>query len=449
MFLPDGTLNHTLLKDFSSRSLVEQAVKTKALTKLYYGKSQQYAYFDGHSTGGRQGWKMAQDYPEMYDGYLLAAPALSTSKFGLNSFYPQVVMKTDLGYTSADPAFTAANFKQKVTDANRRAVQACDKEGLGFLLNPFACNYDPAKDAAALCIGVSGSGVMGSNGDAKNCLSLTEARVINKLWYGITSDGSYDAAETVASRSGVSLGSKQLWWSFPRGADWGNLVSRVGGAETVAMYRQDIRYAASAAVNPVGNLVHTTIQERDQWRALDYAALTDTFSKGAALQSAIGHLNTDNADLSKLRSLGRKIITYTGLAEDAIPPATSVHHYERIAAEMGGMAQVQSFARLYLVPGKAHSSQGRAYTVASALDASKNASVPLPKLPGAANQSPMREQDQMFSALQDWIEKANPPGSITVTSRDGAVSYPLCVYPLQTTWNGSGSAKQAANYSCK
>jgi hypothetical protein len=449
MFLPDGTLNHTLLKDFSYRSLVEQAAKTKALVQLYYGKPQRYAYFDGHSTGGRQGWKMAQDYPEMYDGYLLAAPALSTSKFGLNSFYPQVVMQADLGYTSADPAFAAANFKQKVTEANRRAVQACDKEGLGFLLDPFACNYDPAKDATALCAGVSGSGVTGSNGDTKSCLSLTEARVVNKLWYGITSDGSYDASESAASRSGQSLGNKQLWWSFPRGADWGSLVSRVGGAETVAMYRQDIRYAASAAVNPQGNLVHTRIQERDEWRKLDYAGLADTFSKGAALQSAIGHLNTDSADLSKLRSLGRKIVTYTGLAEDAIPPATSVNHYERIAATMGGMAQLQSFARLYMVPGKAHSSQGRAFTVASANDASRNNSVPLPKLPGAGNQTPTREQDQMFTALQDWVEKSNPPGSITVTSRDGAVSYPLCVYPLKTTWNGSGSAKMAESYSCK
>lgn len=444
MFLPDGTLNQTLLKDFSYRSLVEQALKTQALVKLYYGKAQKFAYFDGHSTGGRQGWKIAQDYPGFYDGYLLAAPALSTSKLSPNSFYPQVVMKADLGYTSADPAFAAANFRQKVAEVNKRAVQSCDKEGLGFLLDPFACNYDPSKDAAALCAGVAGNGVSGSNTDAKTCVSLAEARAINKFWYGITTDGSYDANETAPSRSGKALGNKQLWWGFPRGADWGSLISRVGGAEGIAQYRQDIRYAPSIEVNPGANFVHASITERDKWREIDYAGLTDTFNKGIALQGANGHLNTDSADLTKLRDLGRKVVTYTGLAEDAIPPATSVNHYERVAAGLGGLAEVQKFVRLYLVPGKAHSSQGRAFTVNG-----QNNTVPLPKLPGAANQTPTREQDQMFTALQDWVESGSAPGSIAISSRDNSVSYPLCVYPQKAVWSGSGSAKLAANYSCR
>lgn len=443
-FLPDGRLNETLFKDFSYRSLVEQAVKTRALVKLYYGKEQKYAYFDGHSTGGRQGWKVAQDYPELYDGYLLAAPAINTSQFGLNAFYPQVVMKTDLGYTSADPAFVAANFKQKVSEVNKRAVQACDKEGLGFLLDPFACSYDPSKDAAALCAGVAGNGVTGSNGDAKTCVNLAEARVINKLWYGISSDGSYDPDQTAPARSGKALGPRQLWWSFPRGADWGSLVGGVTNAEAVAQYLQDIRYAPSTAVNPSVNFVNTSTTERDKWREINHAGLTDAFNKGLALQPNLGNLNTASTDLTKLRDLGRKVVTYTGLAEDAIPPATSVNHYERVASGMGGIIEVQKFARLYLIPGKAHSSQGRSYTVGG-----NNNTVPLPKLPGGANQTPTREQDQMFSALQDWVEKASAPGSITLTSRDNSVSYPICVYPQKASWNGSGSAKAAASYACR
>ena len=253
-FLPDGKLNQTLLKDFSYRSLVEQAQKTRALVTLYYGREPRYAYFDGHSMGGRQGWKVAQDYPELYDGYLIAAPAISGGRFGLNAFYPQVVMKTDLGYTSADPAFAAANFKLKVAEVNRRAVQACDKEGLGFLLDPFACGYDPAKDAAALCAGVAGHGVTGSNGDPKTCVTLKEAEVIDKLWYGITRDGSHDANQTSRARSGVSLGARQLWWSFPRGAEWGTIIGNVNSADRVALYLQDVRYAPSQAGESGGRL---------------------------------------------------------------------------------------------------------------------------------------------------------------------------------------------------
>ena len=440
MFLPDGSLNLTLLRDFSYRSMVEQAKKTQALVKLFYGKTQKYAYFDGHSTGGRQGWKVAQDYPDLYDGYLVAAPAISSGLFSANSFYPQVVMKADLGFTSADPAFAASNFKDKVSAVNQRAVRACDKEGLGFLLDPFKCSYDPLKDAGALCAGVQGEGVTGSNTDPKVCVSLAEARVINKVWYGISSDGRYDPNETTAGRSGKKLGAKQLWWSFPRGADWGGLISRVGGVEGLAQAQQDLRY-----VTPGSNYVHPRITQRDKWRELDYAGLAASVQKGLALQAAIGHLNSDSADLSRLQKLGKKVITYTGLAEDVIPPAGSVNHFERVAAGMGGIQEVQKFLRLYLVPGKAHSSQGRAYTVAGG---AANNSVPLPQLPGAANQKPGREQDQMFSALTDWVEKGIAPEDMVITSRDKTVSYPLCVYPKTIQWKGTGSSKVAANYLC-
>jgi hypothetical protein len=100
--------------------------------------------------------------------------------------------------------------------------------------------------------------------------------------------------------------------------------------------------------------------------------------------------------------------------------------------------------RMYLVPGVAHSSQGRAYTVGG-----KNDTVPLPKLPGNGNQNPTREQDQFFSALVDWVEKGAAPGDIVLTSRDKSVSYPICVYPLKTTWNGSGPATQASSFGCR
>jgi len=51
--------------------------------------------------------------------------------------------------------------------------------------------------------------------------------------------------------------------------------------------------------------------------------------------------------------------------------------------------------------------------------------------------------------LVDWVEKGAAPGEILLTSRDNSVSYPACVYPLRTTWNGNGDAKQASSYSCR
>ena len=177
------------------RAMVEQAVKTKALASLYYGKAPKYTYYDGHSQGGRQGMKIMQEYPELYDGYMIAQPAPNIAKFGTSALYPQIVMKTELGYTAVNKAEAKA-FADKVAAANVRAVAACDTAGLGFLLDPFACNYNPARDAAALCTGAAGDGVTGSNADAATCLSAKEATALNKIWYGETSDGSFDAAQT-------------------------------------------------------------------------------------------------------------------------------------------------------------------------------------------------------------------------------------------------------------
>jgi len=44
------------------------AVIGKQLTKLYYGTAHKKSYYLGCSTGGRQGFKAVQTYPEDFDG---------------------------------------------------------------------------------------------------------------------------------------------------------------------------------------------------------------------------------------------------------------------------------------------------------------------------------------------------------------------------------------------
>jgi feruloyl esterase len=387
--------------------------------------------------------KIVQDYPELYDGYMIAAPALSIPMFGTTALYPQLVLKTDLGFTAANKAEATA-YAAKVDAANKRAVAACDKAGLGFLLNPFQCDYDPARDAAALCAGVAGTGVTGSNTDAATCMSPREAIALDKIWFGATADGSFDAAQTPDSRSGKSLGAGQLWWTFTRGTAIGNSITSAS-TDATALAMGDVSYAADASATSSIPITNTSTTVRNRWMELDYRGLADAVNKYVARQPTLfSNLITDKADLAKLRDLGRKVIVYNGLADDAIPPAGSIHYHERVAAAMGGHAEVQKFMRMYLLPGAAHSSQGRAYTVGG-----NNNAVPLPKLPGNANQTPTREQDQFFTALVDWVEKGTAPEEIMLTSRDNSVSYPVCVYPQMTTWDGSGPATQANSYACR
>jgi hypothetical protein len=442
-FLSNGKVNTEALRDFLARAMVEQAVKTKALVSLYYGKAPKYTYYDGHSQGGRQGLKIAQEYPELYDGFMIGQPALSVPMFGTTALYTQIVMKVELGFAAVNKTDAAA-FAAKVNAANKRAVATCDKAGLGFLLDPFACDYDPARDAGALCDGVSGDGVIGNNKDTATCMSVKEVVALNKIWYGATPDGSWDPRQAPDSRGGKSLGAKQLWWTFTKSTAIGGQITSAP-TDQVALALQDVRYAADASATSAIPITNLSTAVRNKWMELDYTGLAEVTRKYAATQPELFvSYSTDVADLRKLRDLGRKVIVYNGLVDDAIPPAGNIHYHERVVATMGGHAEVQKFMRMYLLPGAAHSSQGRGYTVSGQNDA-----VPLPKLPGNDNQTPSREQDQFFTALVDWVEKDVAPDEIVLTSHNNRVSYPACVYPLRTTWNGTGPATLVASYTCR
>jgi hypothetical protein len=440
-FLSNGAVNLESFRDFSYRAIYEQAVKTRALANAYYGRATKFSYYDGHSQGGRQGLKVAQERPELYDGYLVAQPAISVWRFSLAGLNPQIAMKTELGITALDnPA--AAAFARKVAAANARAVASCDREKLGFLLDPFGCNYDPLRDAQALCKGVAGDGVTGSNGDAATCMSAKEARALSRIWYGPTSDGGYDRAQTDDGRSGRALGARQLWWGPTRGSNLGSQITSAA-TDALALAQQDVSYAADASATSSIPLANKSTTVRNRWRELETASYAKAFAI-AAPQPYLRDYATDNADLREFRSLGRKMILWNGLAEDVIPPQGAIHWYERVKAGVGGEAEVQQFLRMYNIPGMAHSSQGRAWTVGG-----NNNAVPMPWLPGNANQTPTRDKDPLFTALVDWVEKGVAPTSMVISSRDNSVSYPICVYPQKTTWNGTGSPKAAASYACR
>jgi len=48
----------------------------KEITKQYYGEAYTKSYYLGCSTGGRQGFKAVQSYPDDFDGVVAGAPAL-------------------------------------------------------------------------------------------------------------------------------------------------------------------------------------------------------------------------------------------------------------------------------------------------------------------------------------------------------------------------------------
>jgi hypothetical protein len=431
---PDGTTNQVAWKDFAERAIHEMADKSKALTRLYYAKAHRHAYWDGFSTGGRQGFKAAQVYPGDYDGILAGAPAINWTNFITSEIYPQTVMLRELGGPIAST---------KLDAVSAAATGVCDTTSLGFVLNPAACRYDPTLDTAALCTSsVTATGLAGTQSDPARCLSLAEARVVNKIWYGQTTDGSAPAP-AVDNASGTTLGSGQLWWGLTRGTSLTSLAGNVPfpiSSDNVALSLQSPQYAQTVPAT----FVNASGAPADRWKSLTFGDLANVNAQGIALQPWFSRINTDNPDLSAFRDRGGKILTYHGLADELITPAGSVNYYSRVAASMGGVAEVQKFNRLFLIPAMGHNTVFKVSSldpVTGTITAATK--VPLPALPinGGTN-------DQLFEALRNWVENGFAPDRLDLTSSDASVSLPICAYPQRAVYRGSGSVKAAASYVC-
>jgi feruloyl esterase len=67
------------LIDFGWRSEHEMTLKSKLIIQAFYGNGARLSYWNGCSTGGRQGLKEAQRFPADYDGIIAGAPANRTA----------------------------------------------------------------------------------------------------------------------------------------------------------------------------------------------------------------------------------------------------------------------------------------------------------------------------------------------------------------------------------
>lgn len=424
---PDGTINSTLWQDFSERSLHELALKTKALAAAYYLKAQKYAYWDGCSTGGRQGYKIIQNHPDDYNGYLVGAPAFNWTKFITAELYPQIVYQRDLGGV----ALTIAQQQQ----VSAKAVSTCDVVGgqhLGFILDPQQCTYDPAKDATALCTGAVGTnGVIGTNATAA-CVSTVQATAQNKIWYGQTPDGSVPDP-SANNGYNANLASNQLWYGLTRGASSGLAGASpfTISSDMTALELQDPTIATTGFVNAVSNGLN-------RWQSLSYGQLANAFAQGIALQPFFGNINTDNPDLSGAKASGAKILQYHGSADVLIPTQNSVNYYTRVANLDGGFAKTQAYDRLFLVAGMGHC--GGVGTQQGTVGVSPAATV---------NSVPLPAAGQLFTAMTNWVENGAAPATITLQSADASASQLLCPYPQKPTYAGAGAASAAASYTCR
>jgi hypothetical protein len=302
---PDGSTNTQLIDDFAFRSLQELTVQSKELIRSFYAERPKYSYWNGCSTGGRQGLIQAQRLPGGYDGILAGAPAINWDRFIPAELWPQIAMKQEAGGP------IAACKLNTVTNA---AIAACDSfDGVidGVLEDPRQCHFDPV---ALQC-------PTGVTPDC-NCLTPKEVAAVRKVWEGPRSaDGN------------------RLWYGLTRGTP----LAALSGANAFAISSDHFRYWV----------------EHDKtfdWHKLDYATFEAGFQKSRALFNRV--IGSDDPDLRQFRRDGGKVLIWHGLSDQLIFPEGTMDYYERVIDKAGGLKETQSFARLFLAPGVGHCGGG-------------------------------------------------------------------------------------------
>lgn len=387
---PADTLNSGLIRDFAERSELELARKGKAVTRAFYGTGPRFSYWTGCSTGGRQGWIMAQRHPEEYDGYLTGSPAFNWDRFIPAELWGQVVMKDEVG-APISPA--------KLNAVTNAAVAACaGRSGDGtlstdqFLADPRLCTYKPAQMS---CSAQPGN---------PNCLTSQEASAVSKIW-----DGPRDPQ------------GRRLWFGLDRDAS----LAGLDGAFPFPIATDHFAYWLRQ--NPSFD-----------WHTVTQSSFgKDFISSESKFEDVIG---TDSTDLREFIEHKAKDITYHGTADQLIFSRGTINYFERLHKRYGAQ-NVDQFARLFMAPGMGHCIGGAgANSFGNVFAGPPVSSDPkhdiFKALVDWVEFGIAPEQIVATKFIND-----NPASGVAFTR-------PLCVFPKVASYKGTGNPTDAGNWAC-
>jgi|TARA_B110000208_G_scaffold191464_1_gene258393 hypothetical protein len=284
-------------------------VVSKELIAIYYASEGptgglKYSYWNGCSTGGRQGQAMAQRFPDDYDGILAGAPAIHFEKLGLGQTWPQVPMLMENGGKAV------GGLKQSLAVA--AAVKACDGlDGVvdGVLRDARQCNYSAT---ALIC----------APGKTVDCLTPGEAKAIDLIWRGSQNvDGSLS------------------WYGIPRGAS----LSALAGESIMSIPDGQAKYWVE-------------LDPKWDYRDLTYENYPAFFDKTVKAMEP-GPTATDNAESIKaFRDRGSKLVMWHGWADQIIMPEGSIDFYNQVTKTIdgGNHSATLDWFRFFMAPGVAH-----------------------------------------------------------------------------------------------
>nr|WP_246257165.1 tannase/feruloyl esterase family alpha/beta hydrolase [Pararobbsia alpina] len=422
----DFALSDEAVANFGFEHIKKTHDVALALIRLGYGRGPLKTYFVGGSTGGREGYTAIERFPGDYDGVIANAPAINFSGVRLNGLEigRRIYRKSD-GFLPPD--------KQKLVHA--RVLAECDAlDGAkdGIVSNVEACRAREAQTIASLRCGpdVSASDTHQGNdasvpdiplssgtrwaaasakspGTAPQARCLSDAQIATMkslrdglslpypLAYGVMQYPGYNVFEGADLSGMLGLGASPLPSSPPTFAANGYLFTQ-GDAYFKYFVARD-KMASGIDFDP-------SEPGRYRQRLID-------------LSSTVGAMNPD---VSTFIARGGKLITLQGLADEVVSPNQTIAFYRTLVSRYG-QATVDSFMRLYMVPGYQH---GNGVFIPS-WDA--------------------------LNALDAWVSQGAAPGAlvaIDIAPATNGRSRPLCVYPAFPRYRGKGDVNVAASFEC-
>ena len=377
--------------DFGHRGIHEMTLVAKAVVQSFYAKPPRRSYFMGCSDGGREALMEAQRYPEDYDGIVAGAPANYWTRL-------LALAAADTQALTRDPASFIP--EPKIATIAAAVNAACDKlDGVqdGILNDPRQCHFDPAS-------------IQCKAEDSDKCLTAAQVTSLKKLYAGLRD----------------SHGDQLFPGYVPGGEEgpggWGRWITGPEPGKSLM---------AAFAVGYWSNMVF----EKPNW---DYKTFDLDPALKAAEEKTADAVNATNPDLDRFKDRGGKLILYHGWNDPAITPLNTINYYTSIIAKMG-QRDVESFVRLYMLPGVQHCGGG-----------------PGPdSLTELGNSGAGDHRHHMDAILERWVEQGIAPSALIAAKAEtgdpqhSTMTRPLCPYPQEAKYKGKGDTNDAANFSCE
>ncbi len=361
---------------------------SRAILHNFYRQKESWSYFSGCSNGGRTALKVAQMYPDLFDGIASGAP-------GINATYAAGVLGVFLDRTLVDKSGNLILREEKVPMLSQAVLYQCDSlDGLtdGLVSDPGACDFQPE---SLLCR---------DEGDTSTCLTAAEVEEVNRLYAGAQD----------------SQG-QQVYFGLPKGSE--------------AYWTRWLLGETASGVPHVTDLGSNFLRylgfEQDPGPGY-HSSEFDLDGDIPKLESAARRFNATDPNLGKLQQSGGKLLMYHGLADPLTVPEESITYYNSVVNHAGSADQVSDFYRLFLIPGADHcwGVTGRAPDLFD----------PLQVLEGWVERD---EAPERIVARQHVAVAGPEPAGPIMRTR------PLCPYPAVARYRGEGSYFDADNFICQ